>query len=108
MEEQQRLSEAYSDLKVKYYDLKSECAIRGIANSNLAETNNKLLRKVQLLQEELEALKDSSVVQLPKNSSSANYVTFKRYRKQKELTDSFIALYHRERDKNKSICSQDH
>ncbi len=98
------LSEAYSDLKQRYQKMKDNLTMANLKNKNLHEQNEKLLKRVGQLQEENEKMKEDATFVLPNNKGkgSRSYVGVNKYSKQVRLTEYFIDLYHKEKNKNKS------
>ncbi len=107
MNDQERLSNDYNDLKEKHLRLKATCVVQGIKNRNLDEANNKLLQRIRGLETELESLKqqlestreklaqvqDERVIVLPKNSNTGQYVGLGRFNKFKKMAEDYAIKY---------------
>ena len=107
MDEQQRLSAAYSDLKDRHFKLKSDFVLLRIKANNLDEQNKKLSKRVADLEIDLEKVKDESILVLPKNSASGlgNYVTLKRFNKKKKLIDDLTDTIRTDREKLQALTN---
>lgn len=76
----------------------------GTLKSEIAELQYKLEQQKTSVQES-ELLRDESFIKLSKADKKQYYVTSKRYNKQVKLTDYFIDLYHKEKDKNSRVTT---
>lgn len=118
MTEQERLSKAYEDIKVRYWALKQVSGnaediaeayeilkdkhdIQGKKNIQLSNTNQKLAAhnkvledKIKVLQKTVEGINDEQIMVVQKDKVPVGqYVTLKRYNKSKKMAEEYAQKY---------------
>jgi hypothetical protein len=88
-----RLSQDYSYIKCKYEELKETCRLQGSKNREMAQKLIAAEAEIKRLQEYRPEIVDESVLRLLKSSVKGEYVTRKKYDKQRRLAEDYANRY---------------
>ena len=106
---QERLSQDYSDLKIRYMQLKIQLQYSEQLVLKLGKENQRLQKEIEVMDSKIESLKNETVTTIAHDEYQKKqrfYVSLKKYDKQTKNLNLFVKLYHQMKDENERLKQQ--